>query len=148
MSTPFTNVFERFAMKVKDYNLDRLITSSETDYNVYLRGFLLNTIPKFKKCEIDLTDRDDDTMVFNNTLTEEVELILADMMVLEWTGKEVKKLENLQTILGDTDFKLYSGAMLLSQSRKLLNDIKEDIDNLLTEYSWDNIDFDEDFTYE
>lgn len=147
MNTPFTNVFERFAMKIKDYNLDRLYTSSVTDYNTYLKGFLLNVIPKFKQCETDLSDRDDTTMVFNNTLSEEEELILSDMMVLEWTGREVRKLENLQNTLGDADFKIYSGAMLLSQGRKLLIDTKEEIDSLLTDYSWDNIDFDGDFTY-
>ncbi|GAH23872.1 unnamed protein product, partial [marine sediment metagenome] len=73
---------------------DQLYVSSVCDYNDYVAGFLKNAIPKFKECVTDLSDRDDTAMVFNNTLTELEEEILANMMALEWVGRETKKLQN------------------------------------------------------
>ena len=144
MSTNFTDVFERFAMKIKDYTLDTLYTSSVSNYNTYLKGFLLNAVPKFSECVTDLSDRNDTTMVFNNTLSELEEEVLANMMVLEWTGREVRKLENLQRTLGDGDFKLHSGANSLREARLLKESTQEEMDNLIVNYGWESLDFDED----
>ena len=148
MSTLYTNIFERFTMKTKDWTLDRLYLSSVTTYNEYVRGFLLNAIPKFAyDCQTDISssNRDDSAMIFNDTLTELEEEILATMMGLEWTSREVKSLENLQRTLGDKDFKLHSGANALRQNKELQADIREEVDSLIVQYSWQRVDFDEDF---
>lgn len=145
MSTQYTEIFGRFSIKIKDYTLDKLYVSSVSDYNDYLTGFLLNTIPKFAECSTDLTDRDDTTMVFNNTLTELEEEILANMMALEWAGRETKKLQNMERVLGSNDFKLYSGANSLRENRNLYNDIREEVDALISSYTWGNADIEGDF---
>jgi hypothetical protein len=147
MATAYTEVFERFAMKVKDYELDALYTLSVSDYNTYIRGFLVNAIPKFAyDCITDIssTARDDTTMVFTNTLAElEIE-ILAQMMVVEYVGREVRKLEDMRRSLGDSDFKLTSGANSLRENKGLLVNTKEDLSSLIVQYTWENADFDED----
>lgn len=145
MSTNYTNIFERCTMKFKDYQLDKLYLYDYDGYNDYLKGFLKSAIARFHECNTDLTDRNDTTLVFNNTLTELEEEILANMIVQEWTGKELRSAEDLRRTLGDTDFKLYSGANSLKEKRNLNNDTKEEVDKLITEYTWKNADFDEDF---
>lgn len=145
MSTQYTEVFGRFAIKIKDYTLDQLYVSSVCDYNDYVAGFLKNAIPKFKECVTDLSDRDDTAMVFNNTLTELEEEILANMMALEWVGRETKKLQNMERTLGSSDFKLYSGANSLRENRNLYNDTREEVDALISNYTWGNADIEEDF---
>lgn len=147
MGTPYQDVFDRFSMKAKDYELDALFASSETNYNTYIKGFLIGAIPKFAyDCETDISTsaRDDTTMVFNNTLLElEIE-ILAQMMIREYVQREVVKLEDMRRILGDSDFNLTSGANSLRENKGLLVNIGEDLSSLIVQYSWENVDFDED----
>jgi hypothetical protein len=145
MATPYTNIFERFSMKLKDCELDKLYSADVDDYNSYLTGFLLNAIPKFTECRTDLSDRDDVALQFNNTLTELEEEILANMIVLEWTGKELRAAQDLRRTLGDADFKLYSGANNVKEKRNLNNDTKEEIDKLINKYGWDFVDVETDF---
>lgn len=145
MSTAYTNIFERCTMKFKDYQLDKLYLADVNSYNDYLKGFLKSAIAKFTECETDLSDRNDTTLVFNNTLTELEEEILANMIVLEWTGKELRSAEDLRRTLGDSDFKLYSGANSLKEKRNLYNETREEVDKLINDYAWKTIDFDENF---
>lgn len=132
-------------MKFKDYQLDALYLSDVDAYNNYLLGFLKSAIAKFYDCEQDLTDRNDSTLLFNVTLTELEEEVLANLIILEWTGKELRSAEDLRRTLGDGDFKLYSGANSLKEKRNLNNDTREEVDKLITEYSWSNANLDEDF---
>ena len=141
MSTPYSNIFGRFALKVKDYNLDRLYTSSVSAYEDFLSGYLLNAVPKFSECRTDLSDRDEGTKTFNNTLSEQEEEILAEMMVVEWTEQNTMKSEDMNRILGDSDFKLYSGANSLRENRKLRDDAISKSDKLRTDYTWSNFQY-------
>jgi hypothetical protein len=147
MSTPYSEVFERFSTKVKDYELDALFTLSEADYETYILNYLLSAIPKFmydSVTDISKTARNDTTKVFTNDLKElEVE-ILACMMVEEHIGREVRKLEDMRRVLGDHDFKLTSGANSLRENKDLLITIKEDINALVTDFSWREADIEGD----
>jgi len=142
LSTPYANIYNRFLQKIKnDYVLSATYQSSITDFESLLLGWLKSAIPKFKKCQNNLTDRNDTSQQFNSTLTEEEEEILSGLTLYEWTTKEVNNILDIQGKLNDTDFKLYAEANNLRAKLVWQDNIKQENDRLIISYtnSDDNI---------
>lgn len=140
MSTSYANIFGRFAISIQDYELDRLYALSLTLYEEYLTGFLKSAVVKFKRCSNDLSDRDDVLRVFNQTLTEEEEEILSVLMQVEWFTREVNRIMDIRLGLNNTDFKRASEAMNLKEKRERLKQLKEDVDRLIVDYTYNKAD--------
>lgn len=140
--TNFTDIFGRFSIKIQDYALDKLFQQSESAYNNYIKGFLLNAIPKFTECKSSLSDRDDANMKFNSTLSELEQEILACMMVIEWCEREEKNILDIRLGLNDDEFKRYAEANNLREKRALKIENKEAVDKLIVSYGYATIDFD------
>jgi len=142
MGTSYSNIFERFSMKVQDYNLDKLFLSSVSNWENYILGFLKSAIPRFSKCQQDLTDRTDSSKTFNITLSEIEEEILSLLMVAEWMEKEVRDIKNIRLALNDTGaMKRYSEAQNLREKENSLSNLRERADKLIVEYSFNEYDF-------
>jgi len=142
MGTSYSNIFERFSMKVQDYNLDKLFLSSVSNWENYILGFLKSAIPRFSKCQQDLTDRTDSSKTFNITLSEMEEEILSLLMVAEWMEKEVRDIKNIRLALNDTGaMKRYSEAQNLREKENSLSNLRERADKLIVEYSFNEYDF-------
>ncbi|RXZ78194.1 hypothetical protein EBB07_29505 [Paenibacillaceae bacterium] len=139
--TPYQNVYERFALKVEDYLLDELFCSSVTDYEKYLLGWLKSAIPKFSKCKNDLKDRDDNEQIFNQKLTEKEEEVLAFLMQIEWSEKEVKNIQEMRLYLSNSDFKRYAESNNLKVKIDLQNQLIERADRFIVEYTYDGFTF-------
>lgn len=139
--TPYQNIYARFALKVQDYTLDELFAKSLEDYESYLRGWLKSAITKFSKCLQDLTDRNDEEQVFNIELTELEEEILATLMEVEWSEKEVKNIMEIRLALSDSDYRRYAEANNLRAKLALQNQLIERADRLIVEYTYANYDF-------
>jgi len=140
MTTPYSNIFERFANSLQDYELDALYVMSEDDYESFLIGFLKKATVKFKKCSNDLTDRNDTTKLFTDTLTEEEEEILSTLMTVEWINRETNRLLDIRMGLSDTDYKRYSEANNLKEKSARYKQLKIDADKLIIDYTYDNAD--------
>jgi adenine-specific DNA methylase len=140
MTTPYSNIFERFADAIQDYELDALYLSSTPNYESYLLGFLRKATVKFKKCAHDLTDRDDTTHIFTATLNEEEEEILSTFMIVEWFNKEANRLLDIRMGLSETDFKRFSEAQNIREKTARLRQLKIDADKLLIDYTYDKAD--------
>ncbi len=141
MSTAYQNIYQRFAIKVEDYTLDALFQSSIPNYEAYLLGWLKSAIPKFTKCVQNLTDRDDSAQVFNQTLSEKEEEILAFLMQIEWSEKEVKNVNEMRLALSSSDFKRYAESNNLKVKIDLQNQLIERADAMIVEYTYENFDF-------
>lgn len=140
LSTPYTNIFSRFSIKVQDYTLDSLYTASTPSYNNLLLGWLKSAIPKFSRCvtNISLSARDDVGMSFTNTLTETEEEILSLLMRNEWIEKEVGNILEMRSYMGDSDFRRYSEANNLKEKRELKTMYIEESDRMIVQYTFDN----------
>lgn len=141
MGTTYTQIFEIFATKIQDYTLDTLFTSSVTNYENYLLGFLKSAITNFNKCTQDLTNRDDIAKVFNITLTGLEQEILACQMTVEWMGKEIKNIRDMRLGLNDGDFKRYAESQNLKAKIDLQNQMIETVDKKIVEYGYLSYDF-------
>jgi len=140
MTTSFVTVFDLFMSQIEDYRLLSLynedILNDTTNLNTYLLGFMILAIPEFTSCTQDLTDRDDTTMVFNFTMTDENKKILSKLMVKEWLAKELKDILQMRWNITDSDFKHYSEAQNTKSKQDVLSELREECSQLLVDYAF------------
>jgi hypothetical protein len=145
MTTSFVTVFDLFMSQIEDYRLLSLynedILNDTTNLNTYLLGFMILAIPEFTSCTQDLTDRDDTTMLFNFTMTDENKKILSKLMVKEWLAKELKDILQMRWNITDSDFKHYSEAQNTKSKQDVLSELREECSQLLIDYGLRNNDW-------
>jgi len=136
--TSFTDIYDRFMMKITDHNLDTMFASSESDYEAYIKGFLNEAIANFSNCSKDLTDLTGEA--FTETLTGQEQDILATFMAVAWSSKEVHSIMELKRHLNDTDFKLYAESQHLREKKNLLIVSEEKIESKKNSYGYSELD--------
>lgn len=98
----------------------------------YLKGAITN----FSECKVDLSDRNDTTLVFNQTLSNKEIEILALGMILEWLRPQINRLTLLKQALSSSDFRLSSQSSHLDSLLKLKKEIKSELDQKIVEYTY------------
>lgn len=127
MGTPFIQVYNRFLGKITD---DMYMELTPEDTVRDLRNLLIDAIPGFEFPRKDLTNYTientenvlEDTSSFAEELTSEEINILAILMMINWTQRQVTSIENTRMKYSGSDFKFTSQANHLS---KLLNLLAE-----------------------
>lgn len=135
MATPYMSIYSSFLSKISDIYLASL---SDADLIEQLLKFLNASIPKFKKCKKDLSQRDDALNQFDEDLSDEEIEMLANLMVIEWLRPQINNLELLKQSLGSRDFNLFSQANHLKELQTLRKDTQAEIGKLLVDYSYNN----------
>lgn len=137
MATEFTEVNDLFLTLVEDYRINLIYqTSGSAALNTYLEPWLVYSVQEFSNvCNQDLT-YDLNTEKFNETLTIENINILAQMMTKYWLMKTVQDVLQMNNNIIDHDFKTFSQAQNLDSKRKYLQEKKEEISQLLQDYSY------------
>ena len=128
MGTPFTQVYNRFLGKITD---DMYMELTPEDTLRDLRNLLIDAIPGFEFPRKNLLDYSLDTTTSNaleetssfaEELSSEEVNILAILMMINWTQRQVTSIENTRMKFSGSDFKFTSQANHLS---KLLNLLAE-----------------------
>lgn len=127
MGTPFTQVYNRFLGKITD---DMYMELTPEDTMRDLQNLLMDAIPGFefpRKNLMDYTIEEaenvlEDTSSFNVELNSEEINILAILMMISWTQRQITSIENTRMKFSSSDFKFTSQANHLS---KLLNLLAE-----------------------
>lgn len=131
MSTQYCEIFDRFLSKITDYDL---VSLSDDAIEDTLAKLLRSAIANFKYCVKDLKDRDDELKIFNVTLDEDEQEILAKLMLIEWIRPRVLHQDKLENILGSRDYKIYSPANLLDKLLNLQKVLQADVQSDMTYY--------------
>lgn len=131
MATPYVTVFSSFLDKISD---SYLLSMDDADLEEQLLKFLGSSIPKFRKCKVNLSERD--SVKFLNDLSDEEIEILANLMVVEWLRPRINSLELLKQSLGTRDFQLYSQSSHLKELSNLRKMTLEEINYLITSYTY------------
>lgn len=97
MGTSYLEIYDRFLRKITDFNLPQL---DDSTLQMVCKGYMDNAIPKFRKCQSDLSKRDDLILCFEEELLEVEKEILACMMVCEWVEPQVNSTLNLSQMVG------------------------------------------------
>lgn len=127
MGTPFTLVYNRFLGKITD---DMYMELTPEDTVRDLRNLLIDAIPGFEFPRKNLLDYTivenenalEETSSFAAELSSEEINILAILMMIGWTQRQVASIENTRMKYSSSDFKFTSQANHLS---KLLNLLAE-----------------------
>ena len=134
--TNFSEIFDLFMIQVKDWRLQKLFEDSVLDFENYLSGFLVLSIPQFELvCNQDLS-YDEETKAFTETLISDNKVVLAKLMVERWLEKEVQDVTQMNLHLQDRDFKVYSESQNLKEKSFHLDKVKEYNSLYMTNYSY------------
>ena len=136
MGSKFSEIFDLFMVQVKDWRLQSLYESSTLDFELYLSGFLMLSIPQFEEvCNQNLA-HNEETKEFTETLTLDNKTILSKLMVEKWLEKEVQDVNQMNLHLQDRDFKVYSESQNLKEKSLHLDKTKEYNSQTMTVYSY------------
>ncbi|GIN66342.1 hypothetical protein J41TS2_17630 [Bacillus sonorensis] len=132
--TNLAEVYDSFLSKITDYRLFKM-TEEEIKENLF--GYFKSAKAKFYKCKKDLTVIDE---VIQSDLSDiEIE-ILVSLMLVEHIKPQLLSSENLKQSLSDKDFKIYSQANQLRETRLLFDNLKREVNKMITEYTFLGID--------
>jgi len=135
MATPYSKIYDRALAKLTDYELAYL---PEEDFQLMLRGWLVSSISKFRKCEADLSDRDDELEVFNSDLKDEEIEILALLVVGEWLEPQVNSVTLTRQFFGGKEEKFFAQANQLDAIKTLRDETRTEARKLMRDYTYAN----------
>ena len=133
MGTPYSSIYDRALAKITDYDLAIL---PETDFQLMLKGWLSSAISKFRKCESDLSKRDDELETFNVDLVDEEIEILSLLMVGEWLEPQVNSVNVTLQMFGGKEEKYYSQSQHLATIKALRDDPRTEARKLMRDYTY------------
>ena len=127
MGTPFTQVYNRFLGKITD---DMYMELTPEDTVRDLRNLLIAAIPEFEFPRVDLFDYTivetenalEEESSFTADLSSEEINILAILMMIGWTQRQVTSIENTRMKYSSSDFKFTSQANHLAKLMNLLGE--------------------------
>lgn len=141
MATPYTKIYDRFLQKVTDFNLAEVDDSS---FDEMLQGWLDSSIVRIRKCQHDLSKRDDELQEFNEDLSDlEIEL-LALGMVDSWLCQYLNSTELTLMMLGGKEEKYYSQAAHIKELSALREQNLLEMQRLHNYYTYTNNSYFED----
>lgn len=135
MATPLTEVYDFFLTKVTDYSFIDLNQSGDLEDVLFkhLRG----SVVRFTACTKDLTV-DTSTQTFISDLDDYEKEIIATLMTISYVSNKILNVKNMEQILSDKEYQIYSTANHLSQLLKLKKELQLEVSHLMTSYSLAN----------
>jgi hypothetical protein len=138
--TYFAEINDLFMQIVADYRLTALFNTSEADFNTFMEAWMQYAINDFSICDQSLAFS---SAQFTESLTVQNKIILATLMMKWWLQKNVNDITQMNLHVLDKDFKIASEAQNLREKVSYLNIIKEQCSQLLNDYGYSRVDWDE-----
>ena len=136
--TLYSTLYERALSKLEDPTLLQL---PEEDLEQMLHDYMLSAIAKHRKCEHDLSDRDEELKQFNSDLTDlEVE-ILAILMLREWISVRLHSVTNVLQVFSGKETKWFSQAQHIAELRAMDDALKLEAQQLSRDWTYQNNDY-------
>ncbi|WP_431785791.1 hypothetical protein [Paenibacillus lactis] len=133
MSTTYDDIYDRFLVKITDYELAELV---DNEIENQLHKYLIGAISDFKYASKKLANRDEVKSMFNEDLKDIEKEILAKFMIVHWLSPQILRLENVRNELGNKDFKLYSPANFLDKISKVRSDLRAEANQDMVYYCY------------
>ena len=135
MATPHETIFKRFAQKITDFHLAEV---DDFSLDEMLNSWLKSAIIRTRKCEHDLSLRDDEAQEFTEDLSDvEIEL-LALGMVDAWVTPMLNSTELTLQFVGGKEEKYYSQSQMLAELRNLKKENSLEMNRLHNYYTYTN----------
>ncbi len=130
-NTTYEEIYTVFQSQFNDPTFNGLVVVDDMS-----KQYLLNAIPKFRKCLQNLNDRNDTTETFNFTLTLDEKLILGSLMVVEYLSPQIISLENLKQGFSSKEFYQTSKAAFLEKLLLLEEKMLKKVSKLIVDYTY------------
>ena len=116
MATPYSKIYNRFLQKITDFNLAEV---DDYSFDEMINGWLNSAVIRVRKCQHDLSKRDDELQEFEEDLSDlEVELLSLGM-VDAWVSQYLNSTELISQFIGGKEEKYYSQAAHIKELRDL-----------------------------
>lgn len=116
MATPYEKIYNRFSQKITDFNL---IEVDDYSLDEMLQSWLNSSIVRIRKCQHDLSKRDDEIQEFEEDLSDlEIEL-LAMGMVDSWVSQYLQSTELVSQFIGGKEEKFYAQSSHIAELRAI-----------------------------
>ena len=135
MATPYEKIYNRFAQKITDFNLTEV-----DDYSLeeMLLGWLNSSIVRIRKCQHDLSLRNDETQEFEETLSDlEIELLSMGMLDA-WISQYLNSTENVLQFVGGKEEKFYAQSTHIAEIRSIKDENLREMNRLHNYYTYTN----------
>ena len=135
MATPYEKIYNRFSQKITDFNLIEI-----DDYSLeeMLHSWLNTAIVKTRKCQHDLSQRDEELQAFKEDLSDlEIEL-LAMGMLDAWVSQYLNSTENVLQFIGGKEEKFYSQSTHIAEIRAMKEENLREMNRLHNYYTYTN----------
>ena len=138
--TQYSTLYERALAHISDPTLAML---PEEDLENMLYGWMLSAIAKHRKCEHDLTDRDEELKQFNSTLSDLELEILSILIAREWVSGALLSVTTVLQAFSGKETSFYSQAAHLKELQALDEKLRLEAQQLSRDYTYiDNEYFD------
>ena len=135
MATPYEKVYNRFLQKISDFNLAEV---DDYSFDEMMNGWLNSAVIRARKCQHDLSKRDDELQEFKEDLSDlEIEL-LALGMVDAWVSPMLNSTELTLQFIGGKEEKYYSQSQMLAELRNLKKENSIEMNRLHNYYTYTN----------
>ena len=135
MATPYENVYNRFLQKIKDFNLAEF---DDISFDETMQSWLNSSIVRVRKCNHDLSLRDDVAQEFKEDLSDlEIEL-LALGMVDSWVTPMINSTELTLQFIGGKEEKYFSQSQHLAELRNIKKENSLEMNRLHNYYTYTN----------
>lgn len=131
MNTTYEEIYSRFLSKIEDDTIMQEIVDDVDFAEKMMLGYLKGAISKYIYYTQDYSQRDDIKQTFNITLSEIEKEVLAILMLAEYLSPKILRSETLEQRYGSTDYRLYSPANLLKETRLLRDSIQAEASSLM-----------------
>lgn len=136
--TQYSTLYEKCLSKMEDPTLAML---PEEDLENMLHGYLMSAIAKHRKCEHDLSDRDEELKQFNCDLSDlEIE-ILGILMLREWISVQLHSVTNTLQVFGGKEEKFYAQSSHIKELREMDDRLRLEAQQLSRDYTYTDNDY-------
>ena len=135
MATPYETIYTRCLAKLEDPTLAML---PEEDIENMLHGWMLSAIAKHRKCEHDLSDRDEELRQFNSDLSDlEIEIISL-LMCREWVSQQINSVTLTLQVFSGKETNYFSQSAHLKELIALDDKWRLEAQQLSRDYTYTN----------
>ena len=135
MATPYETIYTRCLAKLEDPTLAML---PEEDLENMLHGYLMSAIAKHRKCEHDLSDRDEELKQFNSDLSDLEQEIISLLMCREWISSQLLSVTNTLQVFSGKETNYYSQAAHLKELQALDEKYRLEAQQLSRDYTYES----------
>ena len=133
--TQYSTLYEKCLSKIEDPTLAMM---PEEDLENMLHGYLMSAIAKHRKCEHDLSDRDEELKQFNFDLSD-IELeIISLLMCREWVSGQLLSVTNTLQVFSGKETTYFSQAAHLKELQALDEKFRLEAQQLSRDFSYTN----------